>query len=210
MSIFGAITLGDDLENAVLTTLETWWPVYMKEVELQANIPVGSLPAPKSWLKADQLDRDAGDNLPAIVVVSPGLSSRSHPAQEGDGSFRVWFSIAAGVFVSADRRAHTMRLVRIYTAIARTIMLQKQSLGGFAAGTTWLDESYDDNFPFADDKTISAGQVIFEVEVDGVVNRFGGPTTGAVVPVATPDPATQPGSDWPLVATVTSTVEVKE
>jgi len=36
------------------------------------------------------------------------------------------------------------------------------------------------------------------------VNRFGGPSTGAIIPVATPDPATQPGSDWPLVATVTS------
>lgn len=209
MSIFDAIKIADDLETKTLTTLESWWPVYSKELELQAGIAPGTIAQPKSWLQADTLDREAGDALPAIVVVSPGLSGKK-PAQEGDGSFRVWFSIGIGVFVGADRRKHTMRLVRIYTAIARTIMLQKQSLGGFADGTSWLDESYDDNFPFTDDQTISAGQVIFEVELAGVVNRRGGPTTGAVTPVATPNPATQPGSNWPLVATVTSTVTPKK
>lgn len=209
MSIFGAIKLAGDIEDAALLTLESWFPVYKKEVELQMGLAPGTLVAPKAWLKANTLDREAGDSMPAIVAVSPGLSSRQTPKQEGDGTFRVWFSIGLGVFVSADRRSHTMDLVRIYTALVRTIMLQKQSLGGVADGTTWLDESYDDNFPFLDDQTISAGQVIFDVEVAGVVSRFGGPTTGAVLPVATPDPATQPGSEWPLVATVTSSVDTK-
>jgi hypothetical protein len=205
VSIFDQIKLADDLENAAIVTLESWWPVYTRELELQASIDTGSLPPPKSWLKADQLDRSAADALPAIVVVSPGLSGRNSPRQEGDGTFRAFFSIGIGVFVGANTRQNTMRLVRIYTAIARTIMLQKQSLGGFADGTSWLDESYDDNFPFTDDQTLSAGQVIFEVEVAGVVNRYGGPA--AQDP---PDPVTQPGSDWPLVESVNATVEIKE
>lgn len=214
--IFYAIRLADDLEDAVLATLEAWWPVYVKELELQSpdapdpkHIDVGDLPAPKSWVKSNQMDRAASDNLPAIVVVSPGMSGRTPPKQEGDGSFRGFFSIGVGVFVSADQRNNTLRLVRLYTAIVRTILLQKQSLGGFADGTTWLDESYDDNFSFTDDQTISAGQVVFEIEVSGVVNRYGGPAVfGGPPPV--PDPDTQPGSDWPPVEEVNATVEIKE
>ena len=196
MSLFDAIKVADDLEEAVLKTLRDWFPVYIREVELQSpaepsprNIPQGSLPLPRSYLTADQVDKEAGNQLPSIVVISPGLSSRHLPQQEGDGTFNVPFNIAVGIFVSADERKHTIRLVRLYTAIVRAIMLQKQSFGGFAGGSYWLDESYDDRFTFMDDQTISAGQVIFEVWVSDVVNRFAGPVTP-------PDPNTQPGSDW--------------
>lgn len=82
-------------------------------------------------------------------------------------------------------------------------MLQKQSLGGFADGTTWLDESYDDAFQFTDTQTVGAGQVVFAIEVAGVVNRYGGPPT----PIP-PDPDTQPGSDWPTVEEHTETVRL--
>lgn len=209
MSIFDAIKITGNLETAVLATLESWFPVYKKELELQdATLAVGDLLLPASYLRSNQLDEPAGMNFPALVCVSPGMSPRSKPLQEGDGSFRTFWSIAVGVFVSADRRSHTMDLVRIYTAIVRTIMLQQQALGGFADGTTWLDESYDDSFPFADGDTISAGQVVFEVEVDGVVNRYGGPAIfGGAEP--TPDAAAQPGSDWPTVQTTTPTVTTK-
>jgi hypothetical protein len=207
-TIFKQIRLVDDLELACLSTMESWWPVYAKQHELEAGIAVGSLAQPRSWLQANSLDREASDALPAIVVVSPGMSKP--PQQEGDGSFRAFYNIAIGVFVAANTHRDTQRMVRMNAGIAKLIMLQKQSLGGFADGTTILDESFDDNFPFVDNQTISAGQVVFEVEIAGAFNRFGGPTTGAVTPVAVPDPATQPGSEWPLVETVNATVEVKE
>jgi hypothetical protein len=208
MSLFETIKIADALEEAALLTLKTWFPVYIREVELQSQdlpadqlIPLNALPLPRSYLTADKFDREAADQLPTIVVVSPGLSGR-RPLQEGDGSFRVWYHLAVGVFVGANTRADTKRLVRVYTAIARTIMLQKQSLGGFADGTTWQDESYDDNFSFTDQQTIGAGQVVFEIEVDDVVNRWGGPTT-------LPDPVDQPGSDWTVVDTVSISVDTK-
>lgn len=210
MTIFEAIKIADNLEQAALTTLETWWESYLREYERQAGLVANNVQPlkhglPKSWLLSNQLDAETRDraNLPAIVVLNPGMSGRNTPKQEGDGTFRVWWSLAVGVFVSANTRADTMKLVREYTAIARTIMLQKQSLGGFADGTTWLDESYDDNFPFSDDQTISAGQAVFEIEVAGVVNRFAGP-------VGAPDPVTQPGSSWPLATYVHATVEMED
>lgn len=206
MSIFDNITVSDQLEQAVINTLDLWFATYLEEYELQAGqiaAPGDPLrhPLPAAYLKSDQLDRESADQLPTIVVVSPGLSGRNAPMQEGDGSYRVPFSIAVGVFVGSSERQDTLKLVREYTAIIRTILLQKQSLGGFADGSTWLDESYDDRFNFTDDQTVSAGQVIFEIEVAGVVNRFAGPT-GAPSP-------TQPGSSWPLADTVIAAVKPK-
>jgi hypothetical protein len=208
VSIFEAIKIADDLETKTLETLEAWFKTYSREVELQQSIDEDSLPLPRSFITAERLDRESADQLPAIVVVSPGLSGKT-PKQEGDGTFRCFFHIAIGVFVSSNSRANTKRLVRLYTAIARTIILQKQSLGGYADGTTWLDESYDDNFGFTDEQTMGAGQVVFEVEVAGVVNRRGGPAV-PFEPPPLPDPDTQPGSDWPTVDTVTATITVKE
>jgi hypothetical protein len=206
LSIFDSITIGDQLEQAVIDTLDLWFATYLEEYELQAGQianPGDPLnhDLPAAYLKSDQLDREAANNLPAVVVVSPGLSGRQSPLQEGDGSFRAFFSIAVGVFVGASDRADTLKLVREYTAIIRTILLQKQSLGGFSDGAGWLDESYDDHFDFTDDQTVSAGQVVFEFEVAGFVNRFAGPT-------GDPSPA-QPGSSWPLADTVIATVETK-
>lgn len=203
MSKFDTIFTADQLEYQVSQTLQSWFPVYIREVELQTNVPTDALPLPRSYLTSDQIDREAANQLPSIVVVSPGLVGRTPPQQEGDGSFNAAFSIAVGIFVSADRRSSTLRLVRLYTAIVRAIMLQQQGLGGMGAGSYWLDESYDDHFPFVDDQTISAGQVLFEIWVANVVNRYAGPEPP-------PDPVKQPGSDWGKAETVTPTVVLKE
>lgn len=206
MSIFNAIKIADDLETATRNTLEKWFKTYLRELELQQAEGEDVYPMPTKFLVAERFDQESSDTLPAIVVVSPGLSRA--PRQEGDGTFRCFFSIGVGVFVAGKDRASTKRLVRVYTAICRTIMLQHQSLGGFADGTTWLDESYDDNFHFSDTETIGAGQVVFEVEVAEVVSRYGGP--GLYVPPVEPDPDTQPGSDWGEVETTTITVTAEE
>jgi hypothetical protein len=161
-----------------------------------------SLPEPRSWIVADDVERQGVDQLPAIVIVSPGLNATA-PLQEGDGSMRAFWLIGVGIFVSADTRANTAKLVRQYGNIIRAIMLQKQSFGGNANGSVWLDESYNDTFVFTDDLTISAGQVVFQVEVSEAVNRFAGP-------VGSPDPDTQPGSQWHTADTVDIDVERKE
>jgi hypothetical protein len=208
MSIFEAIKLADDTEAAAVETLQKWFKTYMRELELQHTKPEDAYPMPVRFITAERLDLESADALPAIVVVSPGLSG-TRPRQEGDGSFRVFMALAVGVFVSGKDRQSTKSLVRAYTAIARTIILQHQSLGGFSDGVNWLDESYDDNFRFEDTETIGAGQAVFEVEVAGVVNRFGGPALYQQ-PEPDPDPDTQPGSNWPTADTVTATVTVQE
>jgi hypothetical protein len=118
---------------------------------------------------------------------------------------RAIWTIGVGAFVSADTRENTKKLVRIYCAATRAILLQHRGLGGVApdynaANVEWLDESFDDDFQFVDRQTISLGITSFEVEVAAVVNRQVGPVTP-------PDPDVLPGSQWPTADEVFVDIE---
>jgi hypothetical protein len=191
VSIFGPIIDANQVEEAVRDTLRDWFPTYLREFCLQRSMPPDSLPIPRAYVVSGDNDREPEDQLPAVVVVSPGLSESAY--QEGDGTFRAPWAVGVGIFTSAKDRESTEKLVRMYCAVARTIMLQKQSLGGFADGTMWLDEDFDE-VEFDDTRTIGAGLVEFVVTVANVVNRRGGPAYPDP-----PDPDEQPGSNWPLV-----------
>ena len=206
-NVFGPVIDGTGVEVAVRDTIDKWFLTYLREFEVQAGLipdhhATPFHPLPKSFSVANNLDRSNTEALPSIVVVSPGTSDRIGPRMSGDGMFIVNYLIGVGCFVSAPTRADTMKLVRVYTAICRTILLHKQSLGGYASGSTWLDESWDDDFTFTDDQTISVGQAVFEIEVAGVVSRYGGPDE--------PDgDDTVPGT-WPVVEDVIAVIEMKE
>lgn len=194
MSIFGTIKDANQIEVAVRDTLKNWFLTYKREFELQRGLDEDALPNPRSYVIATEVDRDAEDQLPSIVVVSPGLAP-DEPMHRGDGHYVAQWSIGVGVFVSAIDRAATSRITRWYCAIIRAIMLQKASMGGIVVGTQWVDESYDE-LDFDDGRTIGSGQVVFWLELEDVVDRHGGPAEPTV-----PDPDTQPGSNWPLVDT---------
>jgi hypothetical protein len=70
-------------------------------------------------------------------------------------------------------------------------MLQHPSLNGLALGTRWIDESYDE-LDYDDSRTIAAGLVSLGIEIDAVVDAFGGPKTPP------DDPCVDPG-DYGLV-----------
>ena len=199
MSIFGPIVDGDLVETWVTNTLKLWWRTYAREFEIQRGLTQDALPDPRSWIVVEEVEREGVDQLPAVVIVSPGLNG-DEPLQHNDGNMMATWSVGLGVFVSAATRPATKKLVRQYVGILRTILLQKQSLGNKANAVIWRDESYDDNFNFTDELTISAGQAIFDVAVDAVANRFSGP-------VGLPNEDTQPGSEWHTAETVEVDVE---
>lgn len=191
--VFKCIVDADMIENWATTTLQTWFGTYLGEMEVQRGEPRHSYPKPRSYVLAEELDKTVADQMPAIVVVSPGLAAAA-PMHEGDGEFTAWWNLGVGVVASASTRKDTKRLVRVYCAAIRAIIVQKMSLGGsvalpHASNCRWVDESYDDNFNFTDDMTISAGQVIFEVQVDDVVTAGAGPLSPS-------DEDHQPGSHW--------------
>jgi hypothetical protein len=194
-SDIGPIVTGRDVELAALSTLKRWSGTYLAELERRSNRTPGSLPRVRSWATAADFETWPEDQVPRVLVVSPGLAEE--PQASGQGDYRAAWSLGFGVVVSAATMAETMVLAKLYTAALRVCLLQHQSLEGVAAGVEWLDESYDD-LPSVDTRSLGAGQAIFAVQVDDVSRRWGGPVT----PSDPPTPDIDPLPTDPYVSTV--------
>lgn len=192
MTVYGPVVTGEDVENAVIGTLRLWTPAYVAEISAHSGRGRATLPKFRSFTSAAEADAWPEDQLPACVVVSPGLYRQ--PWKDGNGKYRAQWDVALAAICSGSDRASTLKLLRLYCAALRLTALQNPSLGGFGEGVTWLDESYDDSLGFEDSRTIAMGLVRLAVEVSSVVSSFGG-----LKQVPT-DPDADPG-DYGVVAT---------
>ena len=210
---FGLLLDADLIEDAIREKIKVWMNTYLLEVEFQRQLDPGSIPRPKSYLVAEEVDRELGDNLPSIIIASPGLASQ--PVKEGDGYYRATWNVALGVVVSAggqDSRTNTKRLLRRYTSALRLLMLQKRNIfDTYTSGPdidenfevidiVWMDESYD-RLDFEDGQTMAAGEVLFEIEISNVANNRLGPKNPAA-----PSNPTEVGTSWGEVGSTDVTV----
>jgi hypothetical protein len=199
-SIFGAIVTGADVEGWCLETLKQWSPTYLAELERQHGRTAGELQPVRAWVTVPSFDKWPEDQLPAVLLLSVGIAAP--PLKRGDGRYRARWQMGLACICSARTQELSHELAMLYLAAHRAILLQRPSLGGHAAGINWLDENYDD-LPLDDLRSLSAGQAIFTVEVEGVVSGDAGPLS----PDQPLTPATDPWPDWPTAATVEVTVE---
>jgi hypothetical protein len=204
VDIFLPIKDGTQVEEAVTEQLAAWMPVYLRELEIQRGWPADKhLPAVRSYTTFSRLDHFDEQQLPGVVVYSPGLNGA--PKMEGNGTYTAVWNISIAVIVSAMDQASTNTLAKMYAAAVRSIMVQKPSLGGFAVHVVWRNESYDDLGSSEGERTFAVGVGEFDVMVENVVNKMGGPRT---YPSADPpDPVHQPGSQWPEAQEVDVDVE---
>lgn len=191
MTIFGTIVTRTELENAAKLTIQTWISTYLAEVERQHSVVAGSYERPRSYTTTNDFERWDENQLPAIIIVSPGQSAP--PEKQGDGKYRTTWALGIGVVCSGNDEAETREMVDIYTAAIRTLLIQRPSLGQFASGLTYEDERYDE-MSTAKRRSLQAGYVICSVKVDNVADASGGPITPSDPPV----PATDPIPDWPI------------
>jgi len=196
VDIFLPIISADQIEDGVLSFMEQWFEVYLKEIEIQTGRDCGSLPLPRSYQVWDKFNKYEEDQLPALIVTCPGLAGK--PTARGDGSYIASWKMQACIIVSANDQTNTRRVSRLYGAALRALIVQKRSFGGIAVDAVWTGESYD--LLSADaNRTITAVCVDYTLAVDNVVNRQGGPRT--YPEIAAPDPRCppdgQPGSTWP-------------
>jgi hypothetical protein len=184
-SAIGPLVSGRDVELATLALLKRWAGTYLAEAERQRNRAPGSLPRIRGWTTASDFEKWPEDQLPCVLLVSPGLAEVPRP--DGAGAYRAKFSLGVAVIVSTARMDDTAELAKLYTAALRACILQHQSLEGFASGIDWLDETYDD-LESIDTRSLGAGQAIFSVQVDGFARRWNGPTTPDDPPAVDTDP----------------------
>jgi hypothetical protein len=203
-NIFRQIITRQDVEQAALDTLQIWIDTYLAEVERQKGITVRSLPRPRSWTRRNEFERWPEDQIPAIIVVSPGLSDP--PMGTGNGAFRADWDLGIAVVAEGQQTNSTRDLVGYYTAAIRALIIQRPSLGGFAMGVIWTGERYDDISDTEIGRTMASGQVLFQVTVEGIVSTKAGPVTPDTPPVDPPD--TSP--TWPIATQVSAEYELED
>jgi hypothetical protein len=192
-SVHGRIVSGAEVERAALAVLREHVPDYLVEVERQYGREPGKLQPPRGYILASQFEKWPEDQLPVVVVISPGLAAR--PRRFGDGRVMAPWGLAAGVITSASSIERTRENALLYLAAVRTVIAQWESLGEFTQGVEWQDESYDE-LPFSDTRTLFAAQALFAVTVDDVLTYGGGP--GGRYPYLPPDGQTPTDPpDWP-------------
>jgi hypothetical protein len=199
-TIFGPIVAAADVEDWVFAVLARWSCTYLSEISRQHGITAGALPDVRAWVPAPTFDKWPEDQLPAVFVVSTGTSER--PAREGDGRYRARFAIRVGVVCTARRQAEARKLAMLYLAAHRTLLIQRPSLEGHAAGVVWQGDAYT-QLNYDDTRTLYSGESSFTVEVDGVCYGDAGPTT----PDDPRDPCTDPWPPWSTVKLVDIDVE---
>jgi hypothetical protein len=139
MNIYGRIVTRSDVRDATIDHLQLWTPSYIGEVAVQRGKNRCDLPGFRSWrFSTDDVETWPADQLPACVVVCPGLADT--PDRQGNGIYDSEFAVGVGAVVSARDQESTDEIVSIYTAGVRAALLQHPSLGGFASGMRWIDE----------------------------------------------------------------------
>lgn len=173
---FGNLLVASTFEEAALTTLQTWFPTYLHEIERQLGLATDTVKPPVYYTNRNSFDASAGEPLPKVVAISPGLLGQ--PLVSGK-HYRATWRLGIGVAMAAKDEVTANMLVKIYGAAVRGIMLQKQSLGGTPGiqQIVWIDETYDD-LPIQDQINLyKAAGVYFTVDVEDVVSKWMGPTT---------------------------------
>jgi hypothetical protein len=189
--VFGQIITGDDVRNAMKETLQLWIGTYLAVIARKTGRAGGDLQGFKSYPTLFDINKYAEDIMPACVLVAPGILST--PILE-KGGYRATWGVGLGCVVAGKDRDNTYQLATLYTAAARSLVLQHPSLGGFADGVNWISERYD-NLDSSDVRTIAAGVIQFGVDVVDVVD----PRAGTMTPA--PDLPT-PVDAWPAAEQV--------
>lgn len=196
-NLFERIVTGRQVERAVGDHLEQWMHTYLREIERDAERPVGQIRRPRGYFAFSELDKWPEESTPCIVIVSPGLIDE--PTRRGNSSYEATWGVGVVPVVSSTDEINTRDLALDYTAAVRAAVMQHKSLGGFASGVTWRGENYD-VVPFEASRALGAGQVAFGVTVENVLTEQAGP----VEPL--PDPTIDPGP-WPDATIIDTTVD---
>ncbi len=174
-NVFGRIVTAAQIEKAAIETIKEWMPDYLEEMEKQHGWKHGTLPVPLNYTNRNSFDMVAGEPIPKVVVISPGMEGAPH--MNGSNQYRALWQLGVGVAIAARTEELANDHVKAYGGAVRKILLDKQSLGGFegVAQIVLTGEVYDDiDLPNPHQLYKSAG-VYFLVDVENIVTARHGP-----------------------------------
>jgi len=201
IEVYGRLIDATQVEDAVEDSLKLWLPAYIAEVERQNSMDPQSLPLPASYSRVNEFYKWSEDQLPAVLIVSPGLAP-TIPKMKGNGIYHCWWRVGVAIIAAGQDRETTRMLAKRYTAAVRGALLQHAGLGDFGAeGITWNGERNSD-VPDDSTRTLGSGACTFDVEVSEVVNARLGPSTPPDDPYV--------DQDWPEAQEFELEVTTKE
>jgi hypothetical protein len=199
-SAFGPLVAASDIEDRLAATLQRWLASYLYEIERLHQITPGTLPQPRSWVRSSAIEKFPEDQLPAVIIGSPGLTDP--PVADGAGHYTASWRVLLGVEVVAGPNRRALELARLYALALRGVALQQQQDPGVSGPDVvridWRDERYD-QLDTIDDRTVCVGVVELAVQVAGVITRQAGPLDPLLPPETVPGPESPA---WPTADTV--------
>jgi hypothetical protein len=191
-TVGGPIFTATTLELAALGVLQRTLALSLAEIARQATVATPALP--RSWMVAHTFSRFPEDQVPAVVVTSPGLARP--PERRPARAWMGWFGLVVGVECQGTRQDQVDAMVRLYAGAVRHCLLLHPSLDGVASDCKWFSEDYQ---PAPIDERRSRGVCLvgFELLVEQLVDQAYGPL----------EPPETDGSD-PVVQVVEADVTV--
>lgn len=207
-SVFGPLVAAVQVEDHIAEVVARWFPSYLYEVERTNGIEAGTLPSLRSVVRSSELERFPEDQLPCLMIGSPGLTDP--PEHDGAGYYVATWQINLGIELAAGPNRRALELARLYALAARACVLQQQQDPGLEhpaaiVRVDWRDERYD-VLDSVDDRTVCAGRVELAVTVADVT-RIGQGPLDPLIPPQDPGP-TAPA--WPTAQNVITDVTRQE
>jgi hypothetical protein len=167
---FSRIFVASDLEQAVLDSLHTWFPTYLREVERQIGMAEGTNKPPVNYSNRNKFDSLAGEAVPKVVCISPGTIG--NPIVSGRSISMTW-AVGVGVVMAARSEGLANKQIKIYGAAARAIVLQQFPKAGIAIDIQLLSENYEDLPVRTQNQHARAAGVYFTMNSPDIVRKGG-------------------------------------
>lgn len=172
-SVYGTIKPPDELSMKIAETIQARHDEYLAEVERVVGLPPRKIPRIKSYSFTDDgnLDKMPEDEIPCVVILTPGVASQ--PVMDGDGYFRVNYVASVAVIAAGQNQEEASKLAKWYGVMIATLLLQNSGVGGYVDGMTWRGVRFDD-LPTEAARSMAIAFNVFEMEVPDVLTMNGG------------------------------------
>jgi len=138
MADFGTALATVDIDDAAITTLQTWLPTYLSHFEVERQLAQGYLPRPKKQSFSTTIDNDEWLDhvLPAVIVTT--VSTAGPPAITADDSYKATWNMAVSCICRGRKGPESRRIASWFELCVRQLLVQQGSLGQIVNKCRWF------------------------------------------------------------------------
>lgn len=200
MNIIGEVWHPGLLEDAAEAALRAWFASGLEAAQAQDEAAPAKLAPPRSYnVMSDEDDRWPDQQLPAIIIESPGMVETPDRAQ-GDGSWHATWALSVSAICRGRTEREARRVAQLYWAAICLAMLQRRSLGDDRYAVTLVDSALT-TVEGEKRRTLAGATALFHVEVTDMFCDLAGPLGPDV-----PDPMPE---TWPAVTETNIETEIQ-